>query len=192
MSTELQVAKPQALPEPAKKLEVARIVATPQAQSLAPGKKSSPQKGSKLKIWLCAAAIAVGCVAAYFFWKSLQPPKLPHGFASSNGRIEATEIDVATKLGERIKDELVDEGDYVAAGQELAHMNTQVLEAELSEARAKLAVAKSAVDTAKSTPRAREAKSRRLKRRATARGRPQPSRTGFQAGRTTRGKKGHV
>jgi HlyD family secretion protein len=156
MSTQLQIAKPQVLPEPDKKVEVARIVEPPKAQAPARDKERSPQKGSKLKIWLCAAAIAVGCVAVYFFWKSLQPPKLPNGFASSNGRIEATEIDVATKLGERIKDELVDEGDYVAAGQELAHMNTQVLEAELSEAKAKLAVSKSAVDTAQSTLAQRE------------------------------------
>jgi HlyD family secretion protein len=93
----------------------------------------------------------VGSIGGYFVWKSMQPAKLPDGFASSNGRIEATEIDVATKLGERIKDELVDEGDYVTTGQELAHMNIQVLDAELSEANAKLGVAASAVDTAKST-----------------------------------------
>ena len=156
MTTQLQVAKPPVLPEPAKKVEVARIVEPPKAQAPARGKERSPQKGSKLKIWLCAAAIAVGCIAAYFIWNSLQPPNLPNGFACSNGRIEATEIDVATKFGERIKDELVDEGDYVTAGQELAHMNTQVLEAELSEARAKLGVANSAVDTAKSTLAQRE------------------------------------
>ncbi len=156
MSTQLQVAKPQVPQEPAKKLEVARIVAPPQAQPPALGKVRSPQKGSKLKIWLCAAAISIGCVAAYFIWQSLQPPKLPEGIVSSNGRIEATEIDVATKLGERIKDELVDEGDFVTAGQELAHMNTQVLEAECSEARAKLGVAQSAVDTAQSTLAQRE------------------------------------
>ena len=35
---------------------------------------------------------------AYAAWKHFQPPKLPPGFASSNGRIEATDIDVATKL----------------------------------------------------------------------------------------------
>src|SRR5271166_2368515 len=104
MSTQLQVAKPQVPTEPAKKLEVARIVAPPQTQPPAPGKKISPQKSSKLKIWLCAAAISIGCVAAYFIWKSLQPAKLREGIVSSNGRIEATEIDVATKLGERIRD----------------------------------------------------------------------------------------
>jgi HlyD family secretion protein len=50
--------------------------------------------------------LAVVGVAAYLGWKWLQPAKLPAGFASSNGRIEATEIDVATKLAGRIVDEL--------------------------------------------------------------------------------------
>jgi hypothetical protein len=54
----------------------------------------------------------VVAVAAYLGWKWLQPAKLPAGFACSNGRIEATEIDVATKLAGRIVDELVDEGDW--------------------------------------------------------------------------------
>jgi HlyD family secretion protein len=75
---------------------------------------------------------------------------LPEGFTKSNGRIEATEIDIATKLAERIEDELVDEGDLVTAGQVVAHMNTDVLRAQLHEAEAKLGVAKSAVDAARS------------------------------------------
>jgi HlyD family secretion protein len=89
-------------------------------------------------------------------WWQLQPPKLPAGFSSSNGRIEATEIDIAAKLAERIHDELVDEGDFVTAGQEVAHMNTDVLSAQRREAVGRLGVAKSAVETAQATLRQRE------------------------------------
>ncbi len=39
--------------------------------------------------------------------------------ASANGRIEATEIDVAAKYAGRIKAIFVDEGDFVTAGQVL-------------------------------------------------------------------------
>jgi len=106
---------------------------------------------SKRKWIILVPALLVAGVIGYFAWLHFRPAKLPEGFASSNGRIEATEIDVATKLAERIKDELVDEGDFVTAGQEVAHMNTEVLEAQLAEARAKLGMAKSAVDTARST-----------------------------------------
>jgi len=99
---------------------------------------------------LLAAAIVVG-VLAYFGWQWFRPAKLPEGFASSNGRIEATEVDIATKLALRIKQELVDEGDLVSAGQIVAYMDTDTLEAQRREAQAKLREAKSAVQTALST-----------------------------------------
>jgi HlyD family secretion protein len=111
---------------------------------------------SKHKGVFLIPVLLVAGVAGYFAWLHFRPAKLPEGFASSNGRIEATEIDVATKLAERIKEELVDEGDFVTAGQTVAHMNTDVLEAQLRETQAKLGVAESAVDTAKSTLRQRE------------------------------------
>jgi HlyD family secretion protein len=93
---------------------------------------------------------------AYLGWALLRPAKLPEGFASSNGRIEATEIDVATKLAGRVIDELVDEGDFVTAGQVVAHMDVEVLKAQRREAVAKLGMAKSAVDAARSSQEQRE------------------------------------
>ena len=106
--------------------------------------------------WVLLAALALVGVAAYFGWQFFQPAKLPEGFASSNGRIEATEIDVATKLAGRIIDELVDEGDFVTAGQVVAHMDIDVLTGPTPRSRAKLAMAKSAVETARSTLAQRE------------------------------------
>ena len=89
--------------------------------------------------------------------ESLNPvEELPEGFAKSNGRIEATEIDVATKIAGRILDELVDEGNFVTAGQVVAHMDIESLQAQRREAVAKLGMAKSAVDTARSTLAQRE------------------------------------
>jgi len=106
--------------------------------------------------WLLLIALIVLGGLGYLGWILLRPAKLPEGFTRSNGRIEATEIDIATKLAERIKDELVDEGDFVSAGQVVAHMDTEVLQAQLREAKAKLAMAKAAVDTARSTLAQRE------------------------------------
>jgi HlyD family secretion protein len=99
---------------------------------------------------LLIALIALGSLA-YFGWKLFQPAKLPPGFASSNGRIEATEIDVATKIAGRILDELVDEGNFVTAGQIVAHMDIESLQAQRREAVAKLGTAKSGVDAARAT-----------------------------------------
>lgn len=56
------------------------------------------------------------------------------GFASGNGRIEATELDVATKLPGRVAEVLVAEGDFVEAGQVLARMQLESLEAQRQEA----------------------------------------------------------
>ena len=60
---------------------------------------------------------------------------VPEGFAKATGRLEATEIHVATKRGGRVEEVLVDEGDGVEAGQLLARMDRDVLEAELVRAR---------------------------------------------------------
>jgi HlyD family secretion protein len=63
---------------------------------------------------------------------------LPEGFALGNGRIEATEVDVATKLPGRIEEVRVREGDRVAPGQVVAVLDTDALEAQLRQAQAEL------------------------------------------------------
>ena len=35
--------------------------------------------------------------AGFYIWKKNQPPQLPRGLAAGNGRLEATEVDVAAK-----------------------------------------------------------------------------------------------
>jgi HlyD family secretion protein len=61
---------------------------------------------------------------------------LAPGFASGNGRIEATEVDVATKQPGRVEAVRVNEGDMVEAGQVLARMEAAMLRAQLHEAEA--------------------------------------------------------
>jgi HlyD family secretion protein len=46
------------------------------------------------KRWLTAGLVAVLAAGGYYAWLWLKPQPLPDGFASGNGRIEATEIDV--------------------------------------------------------------------------------------------------
>jgi HlyD family secretion protein len=65
-------------------------------------------------------------------------------FAHGNGRLEATEVNITTKLSERIAAIHVNEGDYVKKGQVLAEMQTDVLKAELAQAKAKRAQAAAA------------------------------------------------
>ena len=80
----------------------------------------------KLAIFVFVLIAAAGGYA----WFDRQTEKLPAGIASGNGRIEATEVDIATKLAGRLESVLVQEGDMVLAGQALAHMETRELYAQ--------------------------------------------------------------
>jgi len=85
---------------------------------------------------LLAFAAALLAAAAFATWWNLLRPAPLEGFASGNGRIEATEIDVATKLPGRVEAVLVEEGDVVDEGQTLARIDAQSLVAQLQEAEA--------------------------------------------------------
>ncbi len=105
----------------------------------------------KSRRWIVRAlVIAVLAVAGFLGWQALKPAGLPEGFASGNGRIEATEVDVATKLPGRIEAILVEEGQMVTAGQVVARMDTQALRAEIAQAQAQLQRAQTAKLTAAS------------------------------------------
>ena len=108
--------------------------------------------------WLAGIGF-IGVVAGLGFlaWHYVQPNTLGEGFASGNGRIEAVEIDIAAKMPGRIKDTLVNEGDFVTAGQIVAHMDTDVLESQRREAEAQFQQAQSAVERARSLVAQREA-----------------------------------
>ncbi|OPH14505.1 glycoside hydrolase family 43 [Azospirillum brasilense] len=100
--------------------------------------------------WLLKAAAALSVVVVlYGVWLFVQPKGLPAGLASGNGRIEAVEIDIATKTAGRVEDILVDEGDFVTAGQVLARMDTDVLQAQAKQAEAQKQQAVIGVETAR-------------------------------------------
>ena len=61
-------------------------------------------------------------VIAIVIWYRMKPTGPGVGFVSGNGRVEATEIDVTTKLSGRVREILVNEGDFVLAEQVLARM----------------------------------------------------------------------
>lgn len=85
-------------------------------------------------IWI--ATILLIAAGGYFGWEFLRPKGPGKAFVSGNGRIEATEVDVAAKLGGRIDHMWADEGDFVHAGQPLAQMELDSLQAQDAEARA--------------------------------------------------------
>src|SRR5512134_2929318 len=113
---------------------------------------------TKLTSWVFRIATALLVLGGlYASWQYFKARTVPAGVAGSNGRIEAVEIDIATRTSGRIKEILVDEGDFVRAEQVLARMDTAVLEAQLREAQAQLRRALIGIDTARSHVTQREA-----------------------------------
>ena len=55
-----------------------------------------------------------------------------------NGRLESTEVQIASKIPGRVAEVLVDEGDRVARGQLLARLDTRTLEASRNQAEAEV------------------------------------------------------
>lgn len=107
---------------------------------------------------MIAAAVIAALVVAGVLAEQMLPPKGPgEGFASGNGRIEAVEIAVATKIAGRLRDILVNEGEFVSMGQILAHIETGQIMAKKRQAQAQLQRAEIGIDTAKSLVTQRKA-----------------------------------
>ncbi|MHB1079844.1 MAG: HlyD family secretion protein [Prosthecobacter sp.] len=102
------------------------------------------------------ATAATVVVMAVVLGLKLSPAGLGAGFVSGNGRVEATEVDIATKLAGRVQTILVDEGDFVQAGQLLAQMQVDVLNAQHDAAKAQLQQAITAVASAEAQVAARQ------------------------------------
>jgi len=90
----------------------------------------------KKRSWIVGTVLVAVAGVAVVMWWSSHRSSLVAGFSSGNGRIEATEIDIATKMQGRIVEVVAYEGDTVEAGQILARMDTKVLEAQLRETEA--------------------------------------------------------
>ncbi|MEE1865587.1 HlyD family secretion protein [Pseudomonas auratipiscis] len=87
---------------------------------------------------LIALLLAAGGLG---YWKSLHD-RLPDGLSMGNGRLESTEVQIASKIPGRLAEVLVDEGDKVTQGQLLARIDTRTLEAQRSQAEAEVLRAK--------------------------------------------------
>ena len=95
--------------------------------------------------------IVLGAVAfvGWRAWERQQRAQvqLPDGITVGNGRIEAIQVDIATKYAGRIGDVLAREGSMVAPDDLLAHIDSTEMRAELEKANAQLA--KAAEDVAR-------------------------------------------
>lgn len=92
---------------------------------------------------------AVGAMELWSLWSVFFDSRGPgQWLVRGNGRVEATEIDVASKLAGRIEEILVAEGEFVDRGQTLVQRNVDVLKAQREEAIAQSKQASAAVVSA--------------------------------------------
>ncbi|MEP0176951.1 MAG: biotin/lipoyl-binding protein [Paraglaciecola sp.] len=101
-----------------------------------------------LKKLLVAVIVTGVAIVVWQVWQKMQEPSVPDGIAFGNGRIEAVQTDISTKIAGRVDAILVQEGDLVEAGQIVASIETSQLRAKLLQARAAVASAESLVASA--------------------------------------------
>jgi len=103
---------------------------------------------SSLK-WIIPAVIAVIAVGFFAFrYVQMRKNAVPAGIAYGNGRVEAKLVDAVAKDALRVKEILVDEGDLVKPGQVLVRLDANTFEAQLAEAKMKVAAAEENVASA--------------------------------------------
>ena len=100
--------------------------------------------------WVGAGVLVLAAAGA---WQLLRPAPDDGSFVRGNGRIEATEVDVAAKTPGRVDEILVNEGDFVTRADVIARMDVKALQAQLAQARAEVANAHSARETARKAMR---------------------------------------
>ena len=101
--------------------------------------------GRLRKVLIFGLFLALTATGGYFLYQQ-RPAGLPAGFASGNGRLEAVEVDVATKIAGRLAELGPREGDMVAAGVVVARLDADDLRAQLRAAEAQVAQAQKAVE----------------------------------------------
>lgn len=88
-------------------------------------------------------------IAALVAWRFLKPSSVPDGLASGNGRLEATETAVATKVQGKLTEVLFREGADLEEGQVAALLDDAQTKAELAAAEAAVEQAKEAAAVAR-------------------------------------------
>ena len=94
---------------------------------------------AKNRVAVISAIVVVGLIAAggaYLLWKQHEAAALPKGIVGTNGRLEATQVDIATKIAGRVIEIVPQEGDMVSAGEVVARLDKAELEAQLQQGQA--------------------------------------------------------
>jgi HlyD family secretion protein len=98
----------------------------------------------KLILAGAVAAIAVTAVGIYA-WRQHEAGQLPAGIVATNGRIEALQVEIATKLAGRVVAIVPREGDMIDTGSVVAVLDRTEIEAQLRQTQAEAQRARKAL-----------------------------------------------
>ena len=99
-------------------------------------------------IILAAVVVVIGAGAAgYYAWTRYEASQLPAGIVGINGRVEATQVDISTKIPGRVVEIVPHEGDIVSPGEVVARIDTSETGAQLHEAQASAELARQTLVT---------------------------------------------
>ncbi|MCA1407765.1 HlyD family efflux transporter periplasmic adaptor subunit [Ensifer sp. IC3342] len=119
------------------------------------------QRKAPLKRYVTVAVVlgALGLAggAGFYLWKQQTASALPEGIVSTNGRVEATQFDIATKIAGRVIEIVPREGDVVLAGSMVARLDQAELEAQLRQAEAEVKRASQSLAAAQALVESRKA-----------------------------------
>lgn len=97
---------------------------------------------------LIATVVALAAAGVgYYAWLKLRPPGLPAGIISTNGRVEATQVDISTKIPGRVIEIVPHEGDMVSPGEVVTRIDTSETLAQLHQAQASAELARQTLVT---------------------------------------------
>ncbi len=99
------------------------------------------------KLATAAVVVIVAAGAGYYAWLKLRPPGLPAGIISTNGRVEATQVDISTKIPGRVIEIVPHEGDMVSPGEVVTRIDTSETLAQLHQAQASAELARQTLVT---------------------------------------------
>ena len=122
--------------------------------------KEAVRSFAKNRAAVISAIVVVGLAAAggaYLLWKQHEATALPKGIVGINGRLEATQVDIATKIAGRIIEIVPKEGDMVSAGEVVARLDKAELEAQLQQGQAEAQRVRETLARAEADVQARKA-----------------------------------
>lgn len=110
-----------------------------------------------LKVVISVAAASLLAAGGWAAWTLRQTNALPEGIVASNGRVEATQVEIATKMAGRVIEIVPREGDMVDVGSVVARLDRAEIDAQFRQAQAEAQRARKTLDAATAALASRKA-----------------------------------